>query len=156
MENKKFVFFPILNSPVEDLDPEPVITTLVSFVILEHLYTLRKNFEKNILENINYAWIKNPFTANVADVNAGFPPGFQKQLIDLKSDSSLKLSLAEISLPKFWCQVPKEYPILYEEALKITVPFPSSCLCEMGILIPAFMKDKYRNRLDAKPPCAWR
>ena len=124
MENKKFASFPILNSFIKDLDPVPDIMTFVSFVILEHLHTLRKNFEKYIPENINYAWIKNPFIANVADVDVGFRSGFQKQLIDLKSDSSLKLSFAELSLPKFWCQVPKEYPILYEEALKITIPFP--------------------------------
>ena len=72
MENKKFASFPILNSSIEDLDPEPNLMTLVLFVTLEHLYPLRKNFEKYIPENINnYAWIKNPFTANVADVNGG-------------------------------------------------------------------------------------
>ena len=88
----------------------------------------------------------------MANVNAGFSSGFQEQLIDLKSDSSLKLSFGELSLPKFWCQVPKEYLILYEEALKKTIPFLCSCLCEMGFSIQAFMKNKYRNRLDAEPP----
>ena len=87
----------------------------------------------------------------MANFTAGFPSGFQEQLIDLKSDSSLKLSFGKLSLPKFWCQVPNEYPILNEEALKITIPFPNSCLCEMGFSIPAFMKDKYKNRLNAEP-----
>ena len=32
--------------------------------------------------------------------------------------------------------------ILYEEALKIVIPFPSSYLCEMGFSALAFMKDK--------------
>ena len=82
----------------------------------------------------------------------GFLSGFQGELIDLKSDSSLKLSFGEFLLSNFRCQVPKEYSILYEEALKITIPLPSSCLCEMGFSIPAFMKDKYRKRLDAKTP----
>ena len=132
MENKKFASFPILNSFIEELDPVPDVMTFVSFVILEHLHTLRKNFEKYIPENINYAWTKNPFIANVADVDVRFPSGFQKQLIDLKSDSSLKLSFAELSLPKFWCQVPKEYPILYEEALKITIPFPVQACVKWG------------------------
>ena len=108
MENKKLASFPILNSSIEDLDPEPGIglIILVSFVISEPIYNLRKNFEKYIPENFNYTWIKNPFVANKADVNVGFSSDFQKQLIDLKSDSSLKFSFAEISLPKFWCQVP--------------------------------------------------
>ena len=61
VENKKFTgtSFPIFNSSIEDLDPEPNLMTLASFVILEHLHTLRKNFEECILENINnYVWIK--------------------------------------------------------------------------------------------------
>ena len=146
MKNKKFASFPILNSSIEDLDPEPNLTTLVLFVILEHLHTLRKNFEKYIPENINNcAWLKNPFTTNMVDFNAGFPSGFREQLIDLKSNSSLKLSFEKLSLPKFWCQVSNEHPILYKEALKITIPFPRPCLCEMVFSIPALMKDEYRN-----------
>ena len=42
-------------------------------------------------------------------------------------------------------------PILREEALKIIIPFPSSYLREMRFSALAFMKDKYRNRLDAEP-----
>ena len=87
----------------------------------------------------------------MANFNAEFPSGFQEQLTDLKSDSSLKLSFGELSLPKFWCQVPNENPILYKEALKTTIPFPNLCLCEMKFSIPAFMKDKYRNRLNVEP-----
>ena len=64
-------------------------------------------------------WIKNPLIANVADFDVGFVSGFQEQLIDLKNDLSLQLSFRELSLPKLWCQVANEYPILYEEALKI-------------------------------------
>ena len=58
VENKKFASLPILNSSIEDLDPEHGKMTLALFVILKHLHTLRKNFEKYIPENINYAWIK--------------------------------------------------------------------------------------------------
>ena len=80
--------------------------TSVSFVILEHLHTLRKSFEKYISENINnHTWTKNQFTANVADFDAWFSFGCQEQLIDLKNDSSLKLSFRELPLCKFWCQV---------------------------------------------------
>jgi len=35
----------IANRPIEDLDLEPDLITSFSFVILEHLHTLRKNFE---------------------------------------------------------------------------------------------------------------
>ena len=74
----------------------------VLFVILEDLHTLRKNFKRCIPQNVNnYMWIKNLFTANLADFVVRFSSGFQEQLIDLKSDSSLKLSFGGLSLPKF-------------------------------------------------------
>ena len=43
-----------------------------------------------------------------------------------------------------------EYPILYEEALKFKISCLSSYLCEMEFSALAFMKDKYRSRLEAK------
>ena len=124
VENKEFAFLPILNRSIEDLNPEPDLMISVLFVILEDLHTPRKNFEKYNPENINFCtWIKNLFSTNVADFDARFPFGFQKELIDLKKDSSMKLSFGELSLPKFWWQVPNEYSILYKEALKIIIPF---------------------------------
>ena len=102
VENKEFAFLPILNRSIEDLNPEPDLMTSVLFVILEDLHTPRKKFKKYNLENINFCtWIKNLFSTNVADFDAGFPFGFQEQLIDLKKDSSMKLSFGELSLPKF-------------------------------------------------------
>ena len=88
----------------------------------------------------------------MADFDVGFLSGFQEQLIDLKNDSSLQLYFGELLLPKFWYQVVNEYLILYEEALKIIISFSSSYLCEMGFSALAFVKDKYRNRLDAEHP----
>ena len=120
VENKKFAFLPILNRSIEDLNSEPDLKTSVLFVILEDLHTPRKKFKKYNSENINFCtWIKNLFSTNVADFDARFPFGFQEQLIDLKKDSSMNLSFEELSLPKFWWQVPNEYSILYKEALKI-------------------------------------
>ena len=87
----------------------------------------------------------------MADFNAGFHSGFQERLIDLKNDSSLKLSFAELLLPKFWCQVPNKYPIFYKEGLEI-IPFFSSYLYEMGFSILAFMTDKLKKCLHAEHP----
>ena len=42
--------------------------------------------------------------------------------------------------------------LLFQESLKIIIPFPSSYLCEMGFSAVAFMKDKCRNRLDEEHP----
>ena len=111
---------------------------------------MKKTFQKTA--TTNYTWIKNLFTANVADFDAAFLPGFQEQFIELKNDSSLQLSFKEHSLLKFWRHVKHDYPILYEEALKIIIPFSSSYLCEKGFSALAYMKDKYRNRLDAEHP----
>ena len=45
VKNKKLASFPILNGSIQHLDPVLDLMTSVSFVILEHLHTLRKNFE---------------------------------------------------------------------------------------------------------------
>ena len=117
VENKRLASFPILHRSTEDLDPEPDSITSVSSVILEHLHTRRKNFEKYFPEKINnYMWIKNSFTANVADFDVGFVSGFQEQLIDLKNDSSLQLSFR---YPSFGVKL--QTTIQYEEALKIII-----------------------------------
>ena len=42
--------------------------------------------------------------------------------------------------------------ILHEKALKMLIAFLSSYSCKMGVSALAFMKDKYRNRLDAEHP----
>ena len=45
VEKKRFAFFPVLNKSIEDLNPEPNLISSVSFVILEHLHTLRKTLK---------------------------------------------------------------------------------------------------------------
>ena len=54
------------------------------------------------------------------------------------------------------CSPPPGFAIVqfckYEDALKFIIPFPSSFLCEMGFSAVVFMKEKYRNRLDAEYP----
>ena len=122
--------------------------TSLLFVILKHLHTLRKNFEKSI--SFTIPCIKNPFTENVAGFDAEFFFGFQEEWIDLKKDTLLKLSFGELSVTKLWCQVLNEYRISYEEALKIKIPFPSLFMCEMRFSILAFMKDRHRNRLHVE------
>ena len=59
VQNKKFTSFPILNSSIGDLDPEPNLMTVVSFAILEHLHTLRKTLKNTFQKtSTTYVWIK--------------------------------------------------------------------------------------------------
>ena len=51
--------------------------------------------------------------------------------------------------PPYWLRY---CPILFQESLKIIIPFPNSYLCEMGFSAAAFMKGKCRNRLDEEHP----
>jgi len=52
------------------------------------------------------------------------------------------------SLTKFWVSVKEECPILFEEAMRILIPFATTYLCETGFSALASMKSKYRGRLD--------
>ena len=44
------------------------------------------------------------------------------------------------------------WPILFQESLKIIIPFPSSYLCDMGFSAVAFIKDKFSNHQDEEHP----
>ncbi|XP_015366360.1 PREDICTED: zinc finger BED domain-containing protein 5-like [Diuraphis noxia] len=70
-------------------------------------------------------------------------------LIDLQCDEFLKATFEkDNSLTKFWVSVKEECPILFEEAMRILVPFATTYLCETGFSALASMKSKYRGRLD--------
>ena len=58
VKNKKLISYPILNRSIEDLDPESNLMALISFAILEHLHTLRKNLKHTFQKTLTTISIK--------------------------------------------------------------------------------------------------
>uniref|UniRef100_K7FU09 DUF4371 domain-containing protein n=1 Tax=Pelodiscus sinensis TaxID=13735 RepID=K7FU09_PELSI len=81
-----------------------------------------------------------------ANKESSLPPVQEDQLIELASDRELKnLFNASSSLSSFWSKVKCDYSEL--STLKTLLPFPSTCLCEMGFSAMTATKTKHRNRL---------
>src|SRR5258705_7203126 len=71
-------------------------------------------------------------------------------LIDMVSDSTLQLTFIKLPLVEFWCNIKEEYPNLFEKAIKILLPFPTTNLCEVRFSSYTSTKTKYHNRLNAE------
>jgi hypothetical protein len=72
------------------------------------------------------------------------------QLIELSSDSGLKMQFRDLGLVRSWISpsVRSEYPELSEEPLKIVMQFSTTCLCEEVFSSLLQIKTKCRNRLS--------
>jgi hypothetical protein len=68
-------------------------------------------------------------------------------LIEISTDSVLRLQLKENSLANFWLHVRTHYPELSYKALKVLIPFPTPYLCKKAFSAFMHLKNKYRNHL---------
>ena len=54
----------------------------------------------------------------------------QEQFIDLVNDGDAKCSFCEICCGDFWIQMAMSYPDAAMMALKLLIPFPTTCRCK--------------------------
>ena len=94
-------------------------------------------------------WVQNPFSHSV-ETTCKLEVSDREHLIDLSSDSSLQDQYRVTPLDKFWVGLKGEYPCLYKKALPILLSFASDYLCESGFSSLAYVKNKYRNKLDVE------
>ena len=71
----------------------------------------------------------------------------QEEFIKLVNDSGAQELFAR-DLPSFCCSLLGSYPLVSDTALKLLMPFPSTCLCEASFSSMLVIKTKARNRLD--------
>ncbi|KAF0773483.1 zinc finger BED domain-containing protein 5-like [Aphis craccivora] len=115
-------------------------------IISDHLMTLKNHFEKYFPEDIvQYNWIKDPFSENPLP---NFTTTEEEQLIDISSDSSLRMKFSSFSLLGFWSSIKDEYSEISNKALHVLLPFTTSYLCEAGFSAVAVLKSKYRSKLN--------
>ncbi|XP_040297427.1 zinc finger BED domain-containing protein 5-like [Bufo bufo] len=111
----------------------------------QHISSLIGFFTKYFPENSSqYDWVRDPFNAPAP---TGFSLAEEEQLIEIPSDSILRLSFTSQTLSEFWLSVEKQYPLLGQRAVHILLPFVTSYLCEIGFSAVAALKSKYRSRL---------
>ncbi|XP_066482086.1 SCAN domain-containing protein 3-like [Tiliqua scincoides] len=121
---------------------EELRTVFVLYFSQLHLH-LENFFPEDEVESIK--WVRDPF-------NAEIPPHFNneeaEQLIDVSTDSTLKIRFRSQSLPEFWCQTENEYPVISKRALRVLILFANTYLCETGFSAVAVIKSKYRTNIN--------
>jgi hypothetical protein len=96
----------------------------------QHLQDLRCSFREYFPprdESKNR--IKYPFNVDI-DKLTGLTAAEENGLIEISTDSALKLQFKENSLANSWLHVRTDYPELSYKALKVLIPFPAPYLCE--------------------------
>lgn len=119
--------------------------------ISEHLKGLKSSFVRyfpKLDEGIH--WIQNPFSEENFQ-SAQLDVAQKESLIEISTDRTLKSLFKTKPLINFWLDLNSEYERLSDLAMKVLLPFPSTVLVERAFSSYVFIKNKYRNKLDAAP-----
>ena len=94
-------------------------------------------------------WIRDP----CADLTATDPCNFElceeEELASISSDRGLKLKHAQLTLNAFWISIKNDYPVLSTKAIKVSLQFSTSYLCELGFSYLNNIKNNKRERLQS-------
>lgn len=125
------------------------ITSQLNQQIVEHLSALKSEFRKYFPkpDRANY-WISNPFEKEYFEM-ANLSIKEKELLIDLSSDSTLKSKFKKEELLNFWAALYNEFGLISQKAIKFLLPFTSTELVEKAFSSYVFIKNKYRNKLNA-------
>jgi hypothetical protein len=155
VENGQFDCFLTLKEFSEEMSAKELPQEIVNDIV-KHLRVMcdsvtqyfpnewNSNLEKD-------SWVKNPFITRIIEKPQSLSCQEYEKLIDLISDSSLKVIFEKQPVSEFWCSLNQEYTELSKKAVSILLPFVSTYLCETGFSTYVSTKTKYRNRLDAEP-----
>ncbi len=124
----------------------------VTNTVKEHLQGLKTQLREYCpVPDAQCSWIENPFAGHSDETLAALSAKEQDSLLDLSSDTALKLVFSQKHLINFWLHVASEYPDLADRAVKFLMPFPTTYLCESGFSALVALKTKYRNKLNVEP-----
>lgn len=117
--------------------------------ILEHLNGLKNTFLEYFPPTCNnISWVENPFN-ECGNVDT-LPIKEREQLIDIRTDTTLKSTFVPDGIGPFWIKLMDEFPEISKRAVKELMPFVTTYLCEKSFSVYVATKTKYRNRLDAE------
>ncbi|KAK9528312.1 hypothetical protein VZT92_014781 [Zoarces viviparus] len=108
---------------------------------------LKKKFDDYFPEDPRdgHMWILDPFSVDPTEEDVALPSHLESQLLEVSTDSTLKLQWGKLDLGSFWIAVSKEYPCLALRAVK-HLPFTTTYLCESGFSSVATTKTKAPDR----------
>jgi len=153
VESGEFDCFPTLKEFCIDMNIEELPQEIFNDMA-NHLRNICSSvtqyFPNELSTNLEkHFWVKNPFV--IREKPQSLSGQEYEKLIDMTSDSLLKLKFENQPVAEFWCSLKQEYPELTKKAILVLLPFVSTYLCETGFSSYIFTKNKYRNRLNAEP-----
>ena len=92
-------------------------------------------------------WVTNPFQR---DGLTGLSTKSDEELINLSEDTTINTNYETKNLIQFCLIARSSYSTLSVKALKVLLPFTTSCLCEVGLSAMTAIKNKYRNKLQVE------
>ncbi|GBM07758.1 hypothetical protein AVEN_137621-1 [Araneus ventricosus] len=96
-------------------------------------------------------WILNSFNEAFFQKAEKLTISEEEKLIELSTDSSLESESKKRNLIDFCVAVKEEYQELDVKAIKYLIPFTNTELVERAFSSYTYIKNKYRNKLDAAP-----
>ena len=146
-----FSSFPRLNDLLDDTQNLPLnLKSELKNLISEHLASLKTEIGRYFPDLSSDSWqfqlTQDPFKIEVDML----PDSLQEQAIDLKCDSQAKAEFPNMTVEDFWLSYFPVYPQVATEAARLLVQFSSTYLCESGFSTLAYIKSKYRPRLDVE------
>ncbi|KAJ8010065.1 hypothetical protein DPEC_G00071110 [Dallia pectoralis] len=120
--------------------------------IVEHMSGLQKNFMAYFPDSQgspNLQWVKYPFQA-VPSLELGLSQTELEALVKLQVNNGSKMLFETITLSQFWIALlqQEEFSCLGRKAVDVLIQFGTTYLCESGFSTLAYLKNKYRNRLN--------
>jgi hypothetical protein len=109
---------------------DEVLSNEVLEFFIQHLQALRYSFREYFPpRDESKNWIKVSFNVEIHKL-MGLTAAEENVLIEISTDSALKLQFKENSLANFWLHARTDYSELSYKALKVLIPFPTTYVSE--------------------------
>ena len=116
-------------------------TTQIKQRILDHIYFPSLHIS-------DFDWVRDPFQECLFLEHLDLTIEDQEALIDINTDSNLKLKHAEIPLHSFWLLVEEDFPQIGQKALNVLLPFSTTYICEKQFSAMTSIKSQHRAQLS--------
>ncbi|XP_026819147.1 zinc finger BED domain-containing protein 5-like [Rhopalosiphum maidis] len=146
LSKKNYDPFPNLKNFIESTEEE--LSDKDSKYFIQHMGDMQRSFRDYFpVPDISRNWIRQPFEIDIHQIN-GLTSLEEDSLVEMSTDTNLKMQFNQKSLEHFWLHVRKDYPQLSSKALKVLIPFPTTYLCEKAFSALVYTKNKFRNRIE--------
>lgn len=119
------------------------------YIATLNILDLQQSFQEYLpVEKENISWIQNSFEK--AFDNSQLSVKEQLQIIDISTDSQLKITFNQVDIKHFWLQILHEYPEIAKRAFTHLMSFVLTYICERSFSLYTATKTEYRNRLNVE------